>query len=229
MPLAESTRDFTYSPTVSTAAYDVPFRLFDRDDLIVKVGGTATTSYSLTAVFVNGRCDDAVVTLVTGVSDTTVQLIGQRAPRVDSDYLGTSPEFPGKVLLDVERIAAVQQEQDRDIDAVDAAVAAIIADAPAVTETPATQEVLVMADLQPLTATQADNTHGHDQVAVEYPGQRHPHGRDLLDDLGVGHRRQTQPAVVFGDGRTEQAQLFHLHDQHLYFGQKKFLASTPLS
>ncbi|MGB1214963.1 MAG: metallophosphoesterase family protein [Pikeienuella sp.] len=178
MPLAESTRDFTYSPTVSTSAYDVPFRLFDRDDLVVKVGGTATTSYSLTAVFVNGRCDDAVVTLVTGVSDTTVQLIGQRAPRVDSDYLGTSPEFPGKVLLDVERIAAVQQEQDRDIDAVDAAVAAIIADAPAVTETPTTQEVLVMADLQPLTATQADNTHGHDQVAVV---------QNVMDSIALAH------------------------------------------
>ncbi len=58
----------------------------------------------------------------------------------------------------------------------------------------------------------------HDQMGVEDPRHRHPHGGNTLDDLGVGHRRQTQAAILGIDGGAEQPQLLHLLDDGLGVG-----------
>ena len=50
------------------------------------------------------------------------------------------------------------------------------------------------------------------QVRVEDAGDRHPHARDLHDDLGVGPGRQAEAAVLGADRGAEQAEPLHLLD-----------------
>ena len=50
------------------------------------------------------------------------------------------------------------------------------------------------------------------QVGVEDAGDRHPHRGHAHHDLGVGARRQAEPAIVRADGGAEQAELLHLLD-----------------
>ena len=55
----------------------------------------------------------------------------------------------------------------------------------------------------------------HDQVRVENAGQRHPHARDALDDLGIGRAGQAEPAIRRADRRAEQPELAHAGDDGL--------------
>ncbi len=54
---------------------------------------------------------------------------------------------------------------------------------------------------------------GHDQVAVEYAGEAHPAGGDLLDQRGVDGEAEAGAAVRLGDDRAEQPHRLHLLDQ----------------
>jgi hypothetical protein len=52
-------------------------------------------------------------------------------------------------------------------------------------------------------------------MRVEDAGERHPHGRDQLDDPGIGRRRQAEPAIVGADRRAEQPEPLHPLDDLL--------------
>ena len=51
-----------------------------------------------------------------------------------------------------------------------------------------------------------------DRVRVHDPGQRHPPGRELLDDRDVGEEVETEAAERLGDRDPEQAHRLHLLD-----------------
>ena len=60
-------------------------------------------------------------------------------------------------------------------------------------------------------AERADEVRHH-QVRVQDAGERHPHRGDLRDDLGVGRRREAEPAVLGRDRGAEEPELAHLLD-----------------
>lgn len=113
MVLAISTRFRLYEPVVPTSEFIVTFPLFSTDDITVTVGGAETEQYSLTANFIAGRADNAVVTLNTAVTGR-VELIGAREPRRENSYLASAPDFATNLQRDIEATTAVQQEQQRD-------------------------------------------------------------------------------------------------------------------
>jgi len=114
MTLAFSERYKRYDPTVLTVQFEVPFPLFDDDDLKVSVDGVEITEFSVTASFSNGRSDDAVVRLVTPVTDVSVEVFGDRVPRRENNYLANSPNLAENLQRDMDAITAVLQEQLRD-------------------------------------------------------------------------------------------------------------------
>ena len=56
---------------------------------------------------------------------------------------------------------------------------------------------------------------GGDRVGVEHAGERHPAGRQLLDEPGVGDGVEVEAAVLLGDAAAEQPEGLHLLDQRL--------------
>ena len=52
----------------------------------------------------------------------------------------------------------------------------------------------------------------HNEVGVDHAGERHPHRRDALDDLGVGRGREAKAAIFGVDDGAEQAELLDLLD-----------------
>lgn len=114
MTVAYSTRYKKYSPTVATTNFIVPFPIADDDDLEVRVGGTATTAYSVTSTYVDGFSNDAVVILTTATT-LDVEIFGARNPRRENDYLPTSPDLADNLQYDADLLTIVQQEQQRDV------------------------------------------------------------------------------------------------------------------
>jgi hypothetical protein len=105
--------------------YLVPFPIFDSADLTVKVGGAATAAFTVSATFIDGRSDDASITLTVPVTGVDVEIIGSRAPRSERDFVSNSPQLADQVQLENEKLTAVQQEQARDtVEALTAASAA---------------------------------------------------------------------------------------------------------
>lgn len=113
MTLATSTRYKLYQPLVTTTDFDVPFPLFDPDDVEVYVDGSVTTLFSINGTWSNGVSNDATVILNTGVTDVDVEIYGDRDPRRESDYLGNSPNLADNLQKDADSLTAVQQEQKR--------------------------------------------------------------------------------------------------------------------
>ena len=58
----------------------------------------------------------------------------------------------------------------------------------------------------------------HDQMGVEDAGDGHPRRRDPLDDPGVGHGAEAQPAIFRRHGGAEQAEFLHLLDDFAWIG-----------
>jgi hypothetical protein len=117
MALSESSRYKRYDPVVSTTTFLVTFPIFDDDEVAVLVDGVEVTAFSVTATFDTGtgRADDAAVVLVTAVSGVTVEIYGTRAARADGGYSGNAARLTEVVGNDFDRLAAVQQEMQRDI------------------------------------------------------------------------------------------------------------------
>ena len=59
---------------------------------------------------------------------------------------------------------------------------------------------------------EAQHGRGHDEMRVEDAGKRHPHGRDPLDDAGIGRGAEAEPAVFLGNDGAEKAELLHALD-----------------
>jgi hypothetical protein len=114
MTLPASTRYKLYQPVVLTADFAVTFPIFSTDDLKIVVDGSETELYSVTASFVDGRSDDAMITLNSEVSDVDVEIYGARIPQRENDYLPGSPDLGSNLQRDADQLTAVQQEQARD-------------------------------------------------------------------------------------------------------------------
>lgn len=114
MTLAYSTRYKKYRPLVSTNTFLVTFPIFGSGDLAVYVDGVETSLYSVTATYVDGRSDNAEITLNTAVVDVDVEIYGDRPPSSPTSYSGTTPNLAQLLQRDVDRTTAVQQEQARD-------------------------------------------------------------------------------------------------------------------
>lgn len=171
MTIATSNRYHKYEPVVATTNFDVPFPLYDNDDLRIDVDGATTTAYSVTATYSDGVSNDAVVVLTTAVDSVDVEIYGARLPRRDNNYLDTAPEPVKRLQNDMDFMTAAQQEQRRDLDR-SLKISPAVDGATALTET-ATERVSKVvaftADGLGLTAgptvTEVSNAEGYAQSA----------------------------------------------------------------
>lgn len=115
MTLAFDSRYKLYQPTVETTQFIVPFPIYSISDLRVVIGGVDRLDFTVAATFSGSVSTDAVITIVSGVAaGVDVEIYGDRLPRADSQYIANSPNLAAQLALDVDRLAAVQQEQRRD-------------------------------------------------------------------------------------------------------------------
>lgn len=116
MTLAYNDRYKLYQPVVSTTDFLLDFPIFDDDDIEVRVDGAATTAFSITSSYSDGRAEGAMVVLNSGVTDVNVELFGKKPYSRGTDYGESSPNFTNNIQNDVDEIAAIIQEIGRDID-----------------------------------------------------------------------------------------------------------------
>lgn len=111
MTLSPSTRYKKYSPTVETTLFVVPFPLFDDSDLSVLVEGQVTDAYTVSATYLNGRSDDAEIILSAATVGVDVEIFGTRQARTDRAIGANTPDLIGTIGIEMDRLAATQQEQ----------------------------------------------------------------------------------------------------------------------
>jgi hypothetical protein len=115
--LASTTRSTTITlASPSAGPFDVDFRLLDEVTLAVYVDGEKVTSgWTLSATFVSGFTDSAQITFDDPLPSGTVLIIegDQRLIR-DDVYLGSDPNLPTKLNLELARVWAGLQEAKRE-------------------------------------------------------------------------------------------------------------------
>lgn len=101
----------------SAGPFDLDFRLFDDDAIIVFVDYEKVdpADYTLTSNYVDGFDDDATVTFDTAqTSGARIEIISDLSPHREDDY-SDGPGLTGLLNIDLGRIAAAQLDMKRDI------------------------------------------------------------------------------------------------------------------
>lgn len=115
MTIAANDRKVLFQPVVDTTDFPLDFPLFANEDLKVFVNSLETSQYSVTATYVDGQSDDAVVVLNAAANGVNVEIVGSRIPRQENTYPTKGRDLAKNLLRDINSLTATQQEQSRDV------------------------------------------------------------------------------------------------------------------
>lgn len=113
--ITESTRRTSYQPTIPTSEFPVGFPIFDNDDLRVIINGEPVTSYTVSATYINGISENAVINMTGSgvIGDVIVE--GARIPRRTDQYANGRPLAIKDHNYSLNRLTIENQEAHRDI------------------------------------------------------------------------------------------------------------------
>jgi len=112
--ISESKRRTPFQPTTPTTDFPVGFPIFDNDDLRVWVNGAVVTAYTVSATYVQGVSEDAVVHLTGSGVTGDVIIEGNREPRRTDQYRNGAPLKIEDHNYSLNRIEITLQELHRD-------------------------------------------------------------------------------------------------------------------
>lgn len=115
--VAKNSRSTTSTLASATAGpFDVGFRLFDDDALLVYVNGVSRADWTLSSTYLSGYDDDATITFddALAISDE-LRIEGWLSPARSADYVNGDPDLVGKMNVELARLWSSVIEVKREV------------------------------------------------------------------------------------------------------------------
>lgn len=115
--VAKNSRSTTSTLASATAGpFDVGFRLFDDDALLVYVNGVSRADWTLSSTYLAGYDDDATITFddALAISDE-LRIEGWLSPARSADYVNGDPDLAGKMNVELARLWSSVIEVKREV------------------------------------------------------------------------------------------------------------------